>query len=1032
MGVARYFQRVVRGATPGRDLACTLGFVAFVFMPRLAAAGGPRYVAGVSFFNAGTKGTPLTWAQGAVNYYTDQGDLSPVLPGASADAFVATAFARWTSTPTAAVVATRVGQLAEDVSGANVMVNSDRTISVPADILPSNAAQPVAIVYDADGSVTDALLGQSASDASQCAENSVVGGVDYLSADAHLAHALVILNGNCAQTSAQLPDLNYRLVRMLGQVLGLDWSQVNLNVVTGQPSGATAADYAGFPVMHALDSPLCTSVASCYPGAADPAQPKMDDQAALSRLYPVTAQNLASFPGKQIFGNVTARIHGTVYFADANGQPAQPMQGVNVVARWVDPSTGVASRIYAAASVSGFLFRGNAGNPITGFDDISGQPYDRIGSDDPAVEGSFDLAGLVIPDTETVPMFELAVEAVDPVWSVGMQPYGSWQVQPSGISRVFVNVNTGQDVQQDIVMQAGAVASPSLFGATSYAAPGLLPSGGDWVGSLSPYGDVDYFQFPARANRTLSVAVTALNEAGAASISKAQPVIGMWALGSGQASPAPAETSSAFNTVIAGETRLDAVINANMSFTVGLGDFRGDGRPDFHYHAHVFYGDNVSPARASAGGGTALTIEGLGFRAGDGVSIGGLNSAPIAVSTKQMLLIGPKFADGVQNVGLADPATGGTSVMTQALTFGAGPDDTIKLVAGASQAAPVGGQAPLPITVEVVAADGITPVAGASVVFTSSPPVALSACGGASSCTVFSNESGMAASFATVLTPTVSTITALLAPASYNPPQQVAGVVVGMSSSLDIALSPQAAWIAQNATVRIPLKARVLSAGSPVVGRTVDFQILKGAGLLSSSSASSDGNGFATSTLQLSSLAGDILVSACVQNQPVDNPCLSFAGTAVPAAKLQLHPVAGSLQIALVGQAFLPVTVQVTDSAASPHPVLGAGVVFESMVARAPLNQPIVWTGDTGITGNPMPVILSSSQSTLTSDLNGMATLSPSTGGALEPVLVLGTAAAGSETLSFELQWLPPLPPAAGNSRAASPVSSIRKGGMAR
>lgn len=74
----------------------------------LALAGGPRYVAGVSFFNSGTKGTPLAWANGAINYYTDPGDLSLVLPHASADTFVADAFALWTSIPTAAVSATRV------------------------------------------------------------------------------------------------------------------------------------------------------------------------------------------------------------------------------------------------------------------------------------------------------------------------------------------------------------------------------------------------------------------------------------------------------------------------------------------------------------------------------------------------------------------------------------------------------------------------------------------------------------------------------------------------------------------------------------------------------------------------------------------------------------------------------------------------------------------------------------------------------------------------------------------------------------
>ena len=305
---------------------------------------------------------PVTWAQGAISYYTDQGGLSAILPGPSTDSFVANAFARWSSIPTAAVSAVHGGQLAEDVSGANVM-SSGGALSLPADILPGATGTPVGVVYDFDGAVTDALLGTGASNSLYCASNSVFGGVDNLGTSAQILHALIVMNGICAQTSAQLPDLQYHLVRVMGRVLGLDWSQANLNVITRNPP-AVAADYAGFPVMHESDPTGCVPVAICYSnhGAVDPSLPKMDDQAALSRLYPVTAQNVASFPGKQIFSQATARIHGSVYFTDAGGAAAQPMQGVNVVARWIDPATHQASGAAVATSVSGSLFVRNAGN----------------------------------------------------------------------------------------------------------------------------------------------------------------------------------------------------------------------------------------------------------------------------------------------------------------------------------------------------------------------------------------------------------------------------------------------------------------------------------------------------------------------------------------------------------------------------------------------------------------------------------------------------------------------------------------------
>ncbi len=147
-----------------------------------------------------------------------------------------------------------------------------------------------------------------------------------------------------------------------------------------------------------------------------------------------------------------------------------------------------------------------------------------FGSNDPALEGSFDLAGLQIPDGTGIAQFQLSVEPVDPIWSAGMQPYGAWQVQPSGNTRVFVRANLGQDVPQDILMVGSANFTPNSFGTTTYASSRLRARFRRLAGSISPYGDADYFWFAAQANRTLSVSATALDQTGAASEQKAQPV----------------------------------------------------------------------------------------------------------------------------------------------------------------------------------------------------------------------------------------------------------------------------------------------------------------------------------------------------------------------------------------------------------------------------------------------------------------------------------------------------------------------------
>jgi hypothetical protein len=985
--------------------AVLVAFLVLVVLPQLLYAGGPRYIAGSSYFDPETKGELLTWAQGAVNYYTDPGALSPLLPQAGANALVADAFSRWTSISTAAVSSTLAGSLSEDVNGANVIANLDGTITMPSDILPSAVTKPVAIVYDADGQVTDALLGLGAGGADYCFTNAVFGGPDNLSTDAHIIHALIIMNGKCAQTSAQLPDVKYRLVRILGRVLGLDWSQANLNIITRHPV-PTTDDYNGFTVMHALDPDTCVPISVCDPNAD---LPKMDDRAALSRLYPVTTENQDRFPGKQLFFENTIRIHGAVHFVDSGGSPAQGMQGVNVVARWIDPTSGKASRSAVATSVSGFLFRGNAGNPVNGSTDSAGQNYDRFGSDDASLEGWFDLAGLEVPTGAGSAQYQLSIEALDPLWSQAVGPHGPWQVQPSGAAQpITVTVSKGGDVQQDILMQGSAVQTQDTYGSEDYSSPAPVPSSGDWMGSLSGYGNTDYFRFSAQDKRTLSVEVTAVDETGASSQSKSLPVIGIWALPDPPGTVPPAATPMAFNTLNFGMTRLDAVLFGAGDFRIGVADYRGDGRPDFPYHMRLFYADSVTPARASVGGGTPLTVNGFGFRPANTAAVGTTNAAMLAVSPTQVMMSAPALADGVRAITLSDSATGSTSTMTDVLTYGAGPDDGIGLIAGSNPATPMGGVAANPIRVGAYAPDGVTPVAGASIFFSVTPVAALGACGGAASCTLLTDESGQASTRVTVLSAGTMTITAALAPASYNPAKTVQAALQGMSSALDIALTSPYVWIAQGASLDVPLTARVLSSGSPVAGRTVKYQVVKGSGTLTFTTITTNASGDSNNTVHLSNMSADVWVSACVE--PGDSPCQTFYLTSVLSSALRLQPVAGSIQVIPAGQNFQLVTVRVTDSSAPPNPVRGVGVVFEQMVCRLDASSPVVeGPGDTIIIRHPTPVIVSSSQTTVQSDTNGLASVTPSTSGAQGAAEIAGTATAGSSTLSFALKSLSPI-----------------------
>jgi hypothetical protein len=401
-------------------------------------AGGPAFIAG-SGYASGVEGQALVWANASVQYFTDQGNLSPILSGAQADAMVANAFGAWTANSTT-LSASQGGHLAEDVNGSNIVV-AGGVITAPADITSSAAGTPVGVVYDYDGTVTDALLGEGAGELADCFTNAVYGGPDNFSAAGNIVHALVVINGVCAATSAQVPDVQYRLVRVLGRIIGLGWSQANLNVQTQDPA-PTDADFAGFPVMHFTDSISCIPISICYPNAS---VPTMDDIDALARLYPGVQQP-------------SGRVYGSVYFTDASGNAAQQMQGVNVVARLID-TFGQVSRQYVATSVSGFSFRGNAGNIIDGYVDGNGLRYDRWGSNDPSLEGFFDLGQLFIPPGQTIAEYQLSVEALDPYWSLGVEPYVPTQVAPSGVfAPVVVTVTNGSNAERDILMLQDEIA----------------------------------------------------------------------------------------------------------------------------------------------------------------------------------------------------------------------------------------------------------------------------------------------------------------------------------------------------------------------------------------------------------------------------------------------------------------------------------------------------------------------------------------------------------------------------------------------
>jgi hypothetical protein len=221
--------------------------------------------------------------------------------------------------------------------------------------------------------------------------------------------------------------------------------------------------------------------------------------------------------------------------------------------------------------------------------------------------------------------------------------------------------------------------------------------------------------------------------------------------------------------------------------------------------------------------------------------------------------------------------------------------------------------------------------------------------------------------------------------------------------------------------VSLPVQARVLSNGSPQNNAQVNFSIVSGSGSLSAASASTDPNGYAAVTVSFSNFAAMVSVNACVA--PSNARCAIFSANPTPREQLVLQQVSGAGQIS-TGAPFQPVTVRVMDSAPVPHPVLAAPVSFLTTVMRSGGSVPGTGVGDTN-SGNPsMPVVLKVTLTNATSDGNGLASITPSSGDFSAPVEVDVSAAAGTTAFLDNPLLLLPAPSVISSSQSSVAVKN--------
>jgi hypothetical protein len=915
-----FFVRHFSGAmkqTMRRKLIPASALTLVAFSPLIALAGGPKFVAGVSYFDTGLIGQPIHWKNGQVNYYVDQGELSSTVDNQQATQMVDAAAALWSAVTTAGVSLVNSGSLNEDVNGTNITA-ANEIITQPSDVTSTASVYPLGIIFDADGSIIEAIFGAGSSDPLSCQSDGVRAWIDNFNSDATIVHAIILLNGRCATNTAMLTMMSFELERAFGRVLGLDYSQVNPEALKNGDTNQRL----GWPVMQPLSGLCGTTGGECIP---NPTALRYDDIAALNRIYPVTTSNLASFPGKVITAANTASITGTISFKTGVG-----MQGINVVARPVDADGNVLYQ-YTVTGVSGAYFNGDHGNPVTGWTDTDGNRLDRWGSNDTTLQGYFDLSYMPLPPGITSASYQVTFEAVNPLYiltnSVG--PYVDGQPIPSGtLSTTNVaGLAAGSSQSLTINVDDSAVGGNS-DAIASETTPKSLPTSGMWTGRLSQIEQTDWFIFPVRGGRSFTIVTQALDETGSPTNNKAMPAIGVWdgykATGTDAVGASPG-----LNGLATGESWLQVSSEDSDLVRIGISDQRGDGRPDYAYNGWVLYADMVTPERLPAEGGP-IVIHGMGFHINDTVLVGGQEATVTSISPTEITAIAPAAANGVTgsvDVEVDDQAIYyASAVISGGVSYDASNGDALTLISAPSGIVSVG--VPISFTVKALGADQ-TAAGGVMVTYTVSSGSATLACG-QSSCPVTTSGDGLATMNVTAAGTDTSIVTASLANGSCITAEFTGGSIPTLT-----ALTKQL-YVAAGATVTWPVQALVLaSTGLPSNGQTVTWQSSgSGIAVQSGTSVVTGSDGIAGQTLTVGPLSEGQTgyIKACLNGT---SQCVNFTAFGARPAYATLAAVSGINQSMALGDTPSQIVLRLLDM--NGNAMAGGTVgVYQALYAWSP------------------------------------------------------------------------------------------------
>ena len=940
-----------------------------------AWAGGPRFVTGTGYAQAGVA---MAWYTPQPLYFTDSGALAANITHAQADAMVAAAANVW-NVPTASLTLAQGGELAEHVSSANAYFNGTEVI-FPADVQASNyAAIQIAVVYDTDGSVTDLLLGDGASDPSGCRQNAVTWSVDSFGASGTIQHAVIVLNGRCVGTNAQqLTQMQYQLMRAFGCVLGLAWAQVNDNVFTDATT-PTANQMANWPVMHPIDIVCGMYTYQCMQNAFTL---RPDDLSSLALLYPVTSSNLIA--GKTLSLTNANFLEGWISFPTGQG-----MENLNVTVSEIPVGQPNWDAWQTTSAVTGVQYQQNSGNPASGAESAS----QNVGTSVEQWEGAFYMGR--VPLVAALTGLTVSEETINPLYTgeFALGPYERTPETMSGSAQPQISpFQTSGLMQAYWVTMSGASASCSTGNDGSEGSPAAADPSGFWTGLLCATGHASWWSVAVKANRSWTIETTALNESGLATVAKAQPVIGVWnASDPAGTLPTVASAPVAMNALAPGVTQAPVAASASdgtLRFVVA--DQFGAGRPDFAYSARVLYADSVIPATVGNGGGQ-ITIAGTGFKQGNEVLVNGVAATGVSWTANTIVADAPTAAaagasGSAVDVEVLDVRTGGTTVIEGGLTYTSAIDQV--QIVSAPAALQTGVTAATPFAVRVLTSDGIAPVAGASVQFALVSGSAGLSCGAGTSCTVRTNSSGLAQ---------ISLTGTLAGPVTLSATEVSGGASVQItlndtSVAQTVSLSSTAAYLAAGASAQWSVALAAMQNGSPAAGVAVNWTTASPL-TLTPPSGTTGANGAESVTVQVSGIASGATdtVTGCAWA----TLCANWTVFGVDPSLWSITIASGAGQSVTQAPLLGTVVLQAGDGAG--HPLQGATVmVYQTSYA---------WEGVCAALGPCAAApVLAMSKVTATSDANGQVQVTPQCVAGMPQVVkmtaVTGASGAVSTTLT--------------------------------